>query len=75
MATEQLSGMGQEEVDTVVGRRAFRGCIFPEILGGQPGGALPTPANSRRKSEPAFVEAEMGYALRLAGRRWEVSRS
>ena len=27
-----------------------------------------------RVSEPVFVEAEMGCALRVAGRRWAVSR-
>ena len=55
------------------GRWGFRGCVFPQILGGQPG-ASPTPSNSHRGSERAFVEAEVGYALQLASRSWELSR-
>ena len=35
MATEQLKGMAEEEVDAVVGRWGIYGCIFPKVLGGQ----------------------------------------
>ena len=40
----------------------------------RPAGASSTPANSYGVSERAFVEAEVGYALQLAGGSWKVSR-